>query len=337
MSDRLNPYPVPANPISPQRERQVQDDRVSSLSVCLLTYNHAHLLESTLKSALDQSISDYEIIVSDDCSTDSTWERILNFAAREPRIRPIRTPRNMGMAGNANFAVAHTNKEFVALLHHDDLYRHDLLEKWLSVMRESDDIGFVFNAYGHHDGKVDLFEPNPGSGRMDGKWFLTKVLFAGWGCAVRGTALVRRSAWKQVGGMQEKFGLLADVDLWMRLAARGAVGYVAEPLIELRQDRPEYYPDQYKSGTWSWTRHRLLLEIHGANQTEYFANSGPPGWIRVQWFRLRLSMETTKWLAYGIVRGKREVIRTAARSKTKYDMFWLRILRRILVALYRIG
>ena len=45
----------------------------SKISVCLLTYNHVDVIGSTLESILDQTITDYEVIVSDDCSTDETW------------------------------------------------------------------------------------------------------------------------------------------------------------------------------------------------------------------------------------------------------------------------
>ena len=51
------------------------------ISVCLLTYNHVEVVESTLRSILDQTVACHEVIVSDDCSTDGTWERILAIAS----------------------------------------------------------------------------------------------------------------------------------------------------------------------------------------------------------------------------------------------------------------
>ena len=83
---------------------EVAPDVGKKISVCLLTYNHVNLIDSTLRTILDQTITGYEVIVSDDCSRDGTWERILAFAASDARIKPIRPPRNMGMPGNANFA-----------------------------------------------------------------------------------------------------------------------------------------------------------------------------------------------------------------------------------------
>ncbi|MHB0981554.1 MAG: glycosyltransferase family 2 protein, partial [Thermoleophilia bacterium] len=145
------------------------------ISVCLLTYNHVEVIESTLRSVPDQSISGYEVIVSDDCSTDGTWERILQLATEDGRIKPVRTPRNRGMPGNANFAVAQSDRPYTALLHHDDLYRKDLLEKWAGVLDRNSDAAFVFNPYGVFESDFIYEEPMPGE-CIDGNWLLKKYL-----------------------------------------------------------------------------------------------------------------------------------------------------------------
>ena len=59
------------------------------------------------------------------------------MAAVEPRIRLVRPARNLGMAGNANFAVEQSSQPYVAILHHDDLYRRDMLERWVVIPRWS--------------------------------------------------------------------------------------------------------------------------------------------------------------------------------------------------------
>lgn len=305
------------------------------IAVCLLTYNHVDVIESTLKTLLDQTITGYEVIVSDDCSTDGTWERILALAALDARIKPVRTPHNMGMPGNANFAVAQSARPYIALVHHDDLYRKDLLEKWAGVLDRHSDAAFVFNLYGVfgsdcvYEEPMLSQEPMP-SECIDGKWLLKEYLFARWGCVVRGTAMIRRESWAQVEGMREQFGLLADIDMWMRLAMRGPVGYVAEPLITVRHQRPENYPDDYKENTWSWRRQRFLYEIHASNRLSYLKLNTLLG--RLQWwiFRLRLSAETTKWLIYAVVRKKPEMIASSHESVTQYDLWQLRVLRYIL-------
>ena len=299
------------------------------ISVCLLTYNHVDVIESTLQSILDQTITGYEVIVSDDCSTDGTWERILELAAMDPRIKPIQTPHNMAMPGNANFAVAQSTRPYIALLHHDDLYREDLLEKWLGVMERHSDVGFVFNSYGVYQSSFVNAHPFTDE-KFDGKWFLETHIFPQWGCPVRGTAMIRRRWWDRLGGMREQFGLLADVDLWMRLAAATAVGYVPEPVITVRFERPDYYPEIYRGNGRFWERQRFLYKIHAANRLAYFDLGTFAGRFKWWGFRLRLSLETAKWLAYAVVRRKFDMIATSGESATNYDLWWLRIFRQML-------
>lgn len=301
----------------------------AQISVCLLTYNHVEVIESTLKSILDQTITGYEILVSDDCSTDGTWERVLELATEDARIKPVRTTRNLGMPGNANFAVAQSTRPYVALLHHDDLYRKDLLEKWAGVLDLYSDAAFVFNPYGVFESDF-IYESSMPGAKIDGRWLLEKHLFAHWGCVVRGTAMIRRDAWTQVGGMREQFGMLADVDLWMRLAMKWPVGYVSEPVITVRQQRPSYYPDIYKGVSWSWRRQRFLYEIHSSNRLDYLNLNSLGGRLRWWRFRFKLSFETTKWLVYALVRKKPDIITSSPESVTRYDLWPLRVVRHML-------
>lgn len=301
----------------------------TKISVCLLTYNHVEVIESTLATILNQTVAGYEVIVSDDCSTDGTWELLLAVAATDARIKPIRTAGNLGMPGNANFAVAQSDRPYVALLHHDDLYRRDLLEKWAGVMERHANVAFVFNPYGVYHSDFVYRENMPGE-CIDGHWLLDSYLLARWGCPVRGTAMVRRSAWLEVGGMRSQFGLLSDVDLWMRLAMHWNVGYVDEPVIAIRHQRPEDYPDDYKGSAWSWRRQRFLYEIHATNRLAYQPINTLFGRLCWWGFRLKLSVETAKWLIYAVVRKRSDMITSSQDSVTAYDLLPLHLLRWVL-------
>jgi glycosyltransferase involved in cell wall biosynthesis len=287
------------------------------------------VIESTLHSILDQTVAGYEVIVSDDCSTDGTWEKILEIAARDERIKPIRTPRNMGMPGNANFAVAQSDRTYIALLHHDDIYRKDLLEKWAEILERHPDASFVFNPYDDGDAE-HTYGRRFSEELLDGRWFLEKFLFARWGCPVRGTAMIRKSWWDKVGGMREQFGLVADVDLWMRLSSVSQVGYVPEPLIRVRALRPEYYPDIYTGKKWHWRRMILVLNIHAENRLQYLPMKTLKGKLHWLGFRAKLNLEVTKWLIYAVVKRKPEIIASSHESVTKYDLWPLRVFRYIL-------
>jgi glycosyltransferase involved in cell wall biosynthesis len=317
-----------ADHVTHQVDQGMGDGIGEKISVCLLTYNHVNVIGSTLESILNQTINGYEVVVSDDRSTDGTWETILEFGRKNSKIRPIRTPANIGMARNANFAVEHSSRPYIALLHHDDLYREDLLERWADIMERYAGAGFVYNSYDCPNSVVH-HGPRLRQECVNGRWFLENRLFARWGCPVRGTAMIRRACWDRVGGMREQFDLVADVDLWMRLSNISEVGYVSESLITVRHLRPSNYPDIYTFKTWQWRRNILLYEIHAANRLAIWDVRTLRGKTKWWLFRASLSYQTVRSLVYGIVKRRRDVLETSSQSETKYDLWPLRVFRQM--------
>jgi glycosyltransferase involved in cell wall biosynthesis len=287
------------------------------VSVCLLTYNHAHIVEDTLQSVLQQSYVDFELIISDDCSTDGTYAALLAAAQTDPRLRVVQTPKNIGMAGNANFAVAQARGEYIALLHHDDIYSPQLIEAWASVLDRNPTAGFVSNSYrDHHTGRLYL---HPFAERNHGRRILRRAMLPTWGCPVRGTAMIRKRCWDAVAGMREQFGMLADVDLWMRLAAKYDLGYVAQPLIMVRHDRPDYYPDAY--WRWSWPRLKLTYAIYGAHHESFYGRASLGGRVQQAVYRARVNADILKWLGYGVVKRRRDILSSSDEVANAYE-YW---------------
>jgi len=97
------------------------------VSLCLTTCNRATVLPATVDSLLSQTFSDFELIISDDCSTDHTEEICRDYQARDPRIRYFRNNRNLKMPGNLNAAIGRATGEYIANLHDGDVYR---AERW---------------------------------------------------------------------------------------------------------------------------------------------------------------------------------------------------------------
>jgi len=106
--------------------------------------------------------------------------------------------------------------------------------------------------------------------------------------------------------MNEKFGMLADVDLWMRLSARWDVGYVNKPLMEVLVNRPLDYPKDYTE--FSWKSLFNLFDIHASN----INRNNYPNYLRYIFkrfvFRNKVSFEIIKWNIYAVVRNKKEII-----------------------------
>ena len=282
----------------------------ADISVVVLTYNHGHVLGPVVDSILAQTVRGVEVVVSDDRSTDGTWDVVQEIARRHPAVRTVRPERNLGMAGNANFAVAQTGRPLVALLHHDDLCRPDLLARWAAVVDHHPDVAFVSNGVAYT--AREQTSVSPFAECTNGADILG-VLLSRWPCPFRGTAMVRRSAWDAVGGMDERFGMLADIDLWMRLAAHGAVGYVAEPLLTVHHERPADYPEAYSA--FSWDRRRTLYEIHAAN-VERRDGRGSAAWHRCRW---RVTKDVLTWLGYAVARRQPAMLASADRGRTPFE------------------
>lgn len=301
------------------------------VSACLLTYNHAHVVAEVVRSLLAQDLGDFELLVSDDCSRDGTYETVERAAAGDARLRLVRTPHNLGMAGNANHAVRLARGEYVALLHHDDLYAPSLLRRWAELLDRHPSAGFVSNAYAvYGSSRVDVHpfrEINPG------REILERHMLPLFASPVRGTAMIRKRCWDAVGGMRLQFGMLADVDLWMRLAERYDVAYVAEPLIMVRHDRPEDYPGAYSG--WSWSRLRLAHELYGLNHEEHYGTRSPAARLVQARYRMRVNAEIARWLAYAIVKRRQDMLRSSDEVASRYEYRVTRALRRALAALTR--
>jgi glycosyltransferase involved in cell wall biosynthesis len=113
---------------------------VPRLSVGLPVYNGEEYLAESLDALLGQSYEDFELIISDNASTDSTEQICRRYLAEDPRIRYIRQPRNIGAAPNHNFVFQQSRGELFKWASHDDLYGRDLLLRCVEALDERPDV-----------------------------------------------------------------------------------------------------------------------------------------------------------------------------------------------------
>jgi len=91
------------------------------VSVLMAVYNGQRYLEAALRSMMDQSLRNIEIIVVDDCSTDNSPAILQRLAAEDPRIRIITAPQNLRLAGALNLGLEHARAPLVARMDDDDI------------------------------------------------------------------------------------------------------------------------------------------------------------------------------------------------------------------------
>lgn len=109
---------------------------VPRLSIGLPVYNGEQYLAESLDALLGQSYEDFELIISDNASTDGTEDICRRYLAQDPRICYFRQPRNIGAAPNHNFVFRQARGELFKWASHDDLYGRDLLLRCVEALDE---------------------------------------------------------------------------------------------------------------------------------------------------------------------------------------------------------
>ncbi len=204
-----------------------------AVSVVIPVYNGARCVRRAIDSVLAQTCRDFELIVVNDGSTDETAEVLAGLG---DRIRVVNKA-NGGLSSARNAGIGAANGDYVAFLDADDWWLPRKLERQMEWLRAHPDATFCSTAARIVDaqGKPLREWRSPAfPGSTLEAIFAANGYVAGSGSAV----IARREALFAAGGFDERLGSLEDIDMWMRLAARGAYHCIDEPLavVEKRPD-----------------------------------------------------------------------------------------------------
>ncbi len=135
------------------------------LSIGLPVYNGEGYIGEAFEALLGQTYEDFELIVSDNASTDGTSEICLRYARQDQRIRYIRQEHNIGLMPNHTFLIQQARGELFKSAAHDDLYARDLLERCVQALDEDPDavLAHAWTAVIDSAGRV-VGTPGPGVG-----------------------------------------------------------------------------------------------------------------------------------------------------------------------------
>ena len=118
-----------------------------AVSIIMPAFNRERYLAESIESVLNQTFSDWELIVVDDGSSDSTPAIIERYRLRFPeRVKPI-SQANSGVAAARNTGIKASTGELVAFIDSDDLWHSRKLERQVQSLREAGDVAFVYTGY----------------------------------------------------------------------------------------------------------------------------------------------------------------------------------------------
>lgn len=116
------------------------------VSVITASYNAGRFIEETIKSVLEQTYDNLELIIVDDCSTDNTEEIVKKYMKIDLRVKFYKLEKNSGAAVVRNTALEKAKGRFIAFLDSDDVWDRDKLEKQINFMKKNN-YGFSFTSY----------------------------------------------------------------------------------------------------------------------------------------------------------------------------------------------
>lgn len=133
---------------------------IPRLSIGLPVYNSSPYVTESIEALLGQTFEDFELIISDNASTDDTGDICRRYAKEDPRIRYFRQPQNVGLAPNHNFCVMQARGALFKWAAGDDLYARDLMEKCVAALDENPKLVLAHSWTAMIDGDGKVFQAN---------------------------------------------------------------------------------------------------------------------------------------------------------------------------------
>jgi hypothetical protein len=207
-------------------------ERRPRVTIFIPTYNRAHWLGRSIESALAQTYGDFELVVSDNASTDETPEVVAAFD--DPRLTYVRLEQHIGLNDHFNRCYGLATSEYMFLIPDDDVMLPDALERTIPVLDANPRAGLVHGCARlvGEDGAT-IVEAHHMSGLEgttveSGEGFIRNAIDRGY-TVHASTALIRSRALSEVRLRDEDFPV-TDVGLWMRVARSWEIAFLAETL-----------------------------------------------------------------------------------------------------------
>lgn len=194
------------------------------LSVVMPVRNAMPFLPVAIESILNQSFRDFEFIIGDDGSDDGSTECISMYAAKDSRIRMLRSNSRLGPVGSSNWVAGAARAPLVCRMDADDVSHPDRLALQIAILNQSPDVVLVGSLFALIDADGNVLRP------PDLSSLLTPQRP---GCG-HSSICYRREAFVRAGGYRPGTDYFEDRDLYLRLSQVGRLMVSSEPVISVR-------------------------------------------------------------------------------------------------------
>jgi Glycosyl transferase family 2 len=203
-----------------------------TVSVVLLSRNHERFVGAAIRSVLEQSWRDWDMVVVDNGSSDGSWELINERLQAEPAAMAVRTEKQLSIAGALNLGLGFARGRYIARIDSDDMWEPEKLRLQMEFMEASANQGagvcgsncLLIDAEGAVVAQKQF--PQTHSECLRAFWYRNPVCHT--------AALIRRECFQRFGVYDEAFSLAEDLELWFRLGQGFELRNLPEHLTRVR-------------------------------------------------------------------------------------------------------
>jgi hypothetical protein len=209
------------------------------ITVLMSVYNAERYLHEAMDSILNQTFKDYEFVIVNDGSTDGTLGILQGY--RDPRIRIINNPQNIGLTQSLNEALKSARGEYIARQDADDISLPDRLARQLRFMQTHPEVGGAGSWAEFIDPQGERIRRAQRPTEHDE--ICAHLLI--YNPFIHTSAFIRKQTLEEVGGYREDLRYAQDYDLWWRLAQVGRVTVIPRVLVKRRKHTPGGIAEQH--------------------------------------------------------------------------------------------
>jgi glycosyltransferase involved in cell wall biosynthesis/predicted SAM-dependent methyltransferase len=218
-----------------------EEVNIPKVSIIMASYNHEKYVADTIDSVLSQTFVDFEFIITDDGSSDSTPDIIKKYAKKDKRIKVYTFSKNQGACIATENSFKYVKGKYIAIINSDDIWFLNKLEKQVKFLDSNKNIGAVFSFAEFIDNKGVFFDLPDTEGykkvfhqKNRGRHQWLNHFFYNGNCLCHPSILIRKECYDVCGFYKKELASLPDFDMWIRLCMKYDIHIIQENLIKFR-------------------------------------------------------------------------------------------------------